>query len=43
MLNQRPVEFNPNRYVSYQVYENVDLARSIAPEQIQGVVASRRF
>lgn len=43
VLFQRPAEFNPNRYVSYQVYENVNLAQSIAPEQIQGLVASRRF
>jgi hypothetical protein len=43
VLTQRPADFNPNRYVSYQVYENVHLNQSIAPEQIQSIVASRRL
>lgn len=42
-MAQRPIEFNPQRYVSYQVYENVFLDRSIPAEQIQGLLLSRRF
>lgn len=40
---QRPIEFNPNRYVSYQVYENVHLNQVVPPQVVQGLLASRRF
>jgi hypothetical protein len=43
VLLQRPIDFNPNRYVSYQVYENVHLNQVVPPQAIQAVVASRRY
>ena len=37
----RPAQFDPRRYVSYQVFENVNIHQRIPAEQIRGVVGSR--
>jgi hypothetical protein len=31
ILNQRPADFNPSRYVSYQVQEQVSVGKPISP------------
>jgi hypothetical protein len=41
---QRPVEFNPNRYVSVRTYENVKLNQPISEQQFQSEISRvRRF
>ena len=41
---QKPVEFNPNRYVSVRTYENVKLNQPISEQQFQTEISRvRRF
>ena len=41
--NVRPAQFDPRRYVSYQVFENVNIYQRIPAEQIQRFGGARLY
>lgn len=43
VFTQRPPEFNPNRYASFRVSENVLVDRPIDQESFSRLTVSRRY
>ena len=41
--NVRPAQFDPRRYVSYQVFENVNIYQRIPAEQIRTFTGARYY
>lgn len=42
VFTQKPVEFNPNRYVSVRTYENVKVNQPISEQQFQNEISRVR-
>lgn len=40
-MSNRPSDFNPGRYVSYQVHEQVNVGKPLQPEELQRILGRK--